>query len=243
MPKPVQSPVTRAAARIRELEVDHPTAIRSLLNEIVLDLGFPAPWDAPALDLPVVDTIAQVGDVHQLLLGGQHELRGEQGSYYTPDPLAEFLASFTDELERTRLAGVHPTDIAVIDPACGAGVLLVRKARRLTDYFIDVERERITELAPPTVSRAALRRGLFAPLARDCVFGVDIDPVAVDMTKTALWLETDGTVPITWMDDNVIVGDPLNGDLPPRLVDRHGGNPPAFQPHTIALPMDLGTRG
>lgn len=218
----------RVANRIRERAVEPRDAIRALLNEIALDIGFPAPWPVPALDLPVVDTIELVGEVHQLLLGGQSGRRGKQGSYYTPDALAEFMARFTSEIERDRLDGVHPMDVVVIDPACGAGVLLVRKALDLVNRLIDTEAHQIRALAGRDVERDTLRRGLFAPLARDCIFGVDIDPVAVDMTKTALWLETDGTVPITWLDGNVIVGDALDGDLPPRFVERYGGNPPAL---------------
>lgn len=214
-----------AAGQIRKLDVDYGEAIRGLLNGVAVAHGAAAPWPVSVSGLPQVDTIEMVGEIHQLLLGNQAGKRGDQGSYYTPDPLAQFMARFSAEVEESRFAGVYPTDIVAIDPACGAGVLLVRKAHALLGQLLVVEVEQINALTGGRASEEALRRGFFAGLARDCIFGVDIDPVAVDITKTALWLETDGSVPVTWMDRNVIVGDALAGDLPPRLVERFGGNP------------------
>jgi hypothetical protein len=57
----------------------------------------------------------------------------------------------------------------------------------------------------------------------ECVFGLDIDPVAVTLAKSALWLETLGKEDITFMDRNVIVGNPLSGPgaMPPKLEERY----------------------
>src|SRR5439155_25769971 len=119
-------------------------------------------------------------------------------------------------------------------------------ARKLTARWVATEGELarglIRETTDPAVAAKVtdteLARGFFAPLAADCVFGVDIDPIAVITTRTALWLETDGSVPITWLDRNVIVGNVLNGDQPPRLVERYGGNPPPLtgEPVHLVLP-------
>jgi hypothetical protein len=59
-----------------------------------------------------------------------------------------------------------------------------------------------------------------------CVFGVDLDPVAVEIARAACWLEAGGTRPLGWMDDNIIAGDTLAGVLPKPLRDRLDGPQP-----------------
>jgi hypothetical protein len=68
----------------------------------------------------------------------------------------------------------------------------------------------------------------------ECVYGIDTDPVAVDLARAVCWLETGGIWPITFMDANITAGDPLAGDSPKALEDRIDdpdplviiGNPP-----------------
>ena len=217
------------AEKVRAAGVDHHTAARAMVNALATNRGLAPPWDAPVLDLPTLADVNEVGEVHQLLLGRQDGQRGEQGSYYTPDPLAGFLARFVMDIQMSKLGDRHPMDVLLMDPACGAGVLLVRAARALTARLVEVELG-----CRPT---DALVRGLLPHLAADCVFGVDVDPVAVDLTKSALWLESDGVPPITWMDRNVIVGNVLEGDEPPKLAERQQSF--AGQPQTEGALFDL----
>jgi hypothetical protein len=53
-----------------------------------------------------------------------------------------------------------------------------------------------------------------------CVFGMDIDPTAVDLARAALWFEVSGEKPVSFMDQNVVVVDPLSGPdaQPPKLA-------------------------
>jgi hypothetical protein len=46
------------------------------------------------------------------------------------------------------------------------------------------------------------------------------NPVAVDLAKSACRLESGGAVPIDWLDDNIVIGNALAGDLPPALTAR-----------------------
>ncbi|GAA4071019.1 hypothetical protein [Nonomuraea soli] len=52
-----------------------------------------------------------------------------------------------------------------------------------------------------------------------------MDPIAVDLAKSACWLEIDGALPITFMDRNIIVGSVLAGDLPPRHAEVFPNSP------------------
>ncbi|MGW4754357.1 hypothetical protein [Streptomyces chartreusis] len=51
---------------------------------------------------------------------------------------------------------------------------------------------------------------------------MDIDPVAIDVAKTALWLEAGGRVRFTFMDRNVIVGNALDDEMPPAFSEQRG---------------------
>lgn len=202
---------TVVAKKIRDLGVDHHEAVRAMVNAVAVNRGLAAPWDAPPLDLPTLADINEVGEVHEILLGRQDGKRGEQGSYFTPVIVADAITRISIELPLQQ--GKHPLSILAMDPACGAGVFLVSAAQKLTLAWLAIE---LGVLDPPDwMLRAAL------PLvASECVFGVDIDPVAVELAKAAMWLEAGGIPPITWMDRNIICGNTLEGDEPPKLRQR-----------------------
>ena len=215
------------AAKVREQGMSPQHAARALVNKLATARFFPPPWEGvDDVGFPTPGSVEAIGEMHQLLLGKQSEKRGEQGSYYTPDPLADFMARFTAEILENRMSEVHPLSQVVVDPACGAGILLVRKARELTGRLIDLERKTIEEFLGIGGSREIIIQGLLPLIAPSLLFGLDIDPVAVDLTKSNLWLNTNALQPISWMDRNIVVGNVLDGDQPPALIDLYGGSPP-----------------
>ena len=134
------------------------------------------------------------------------------GSYYTPDSLVqELIKSALDPVIEQRLAAnpVNPVDallaIRVIDPACGSGHFLLAAARRLA--------ERLASLRSPdgAVTPIAYRHALREVTAR-CIFGVDRNPMAVELARTALWLEgfEEGR-PLGFLDHHLQCGDALLG--------------------------------
>jgi hypothetical protein len=139
------------------------------------------------------------------------------GSYYTPDSLVqEIIKSALDPVIEQRLAAnpANPVDtllaIRVIDPACGSGHFLLAAARRLS--------ERLASLRSPdgAVTPLAYRHALREVIAR-CIFGVDRNPMAVELARTALWLEgfEEGR-PLGFLDHHLQCGDALLG-----LTDLH----------------------
>jgi len=139
------------------------------------------------------------------------------GSYYTPDSLVqELIKSALDPVIAQRLAAnpTAPVDallaIRVIDPACGSGHFLLAAARRLA--------ERLAGLRSPdgAVTPLAYRHALREVIAR-CIFGVDRNPMAVELARTALWLEgfEEGR-PLSFLDHHLQCGDALLG-----LTDLH----------------------
>mgnify|MGYP006269194113 CR=1 FL=1 len=142
------------------------------------------------------------------------EARGNQrkttGSYYTPDSLVEALldTALDPVLDRTEGEAEDPAEalltLTVIDPACGSGHFLLAAARRIATR---VARHR----AEGTPSAADFRHAL-RDVARRCIHGVDRNPMAVELTKVALWIETvDPGLPLGFFDAQIRCGDSLLG--------------------------------
>ncbi|MET8820513.1 N-6 DNA methylase [Streptomyces rochei] len=114
-----------------------------------------------------------------------------------------------------------------MDPACGGGAFLIAAAHLLASAYAGLLYG--TQHPAPLITQAVK-----ADVMRTCLYGIDTDPVAVDLTKSACWLEAGGVPPINWLDNNIITGDALAGDLPPALAARLAtpnplaivGNPP-----------------
>ena len=152
------------------------------------------------------------------------------GSYYTPDALVqELIRSALDPVIAQRLAS-QPTNpveallaMRVIDPACGSGHFLLAAARRLA--------EQLAQLRAPdgAVQPQDYRHALREVIAR-CIFGVDRNPMAIELARTALWLEgfEEGR-PLSFLDHHLQVGDALFGLTDLKALE-HGIPKEAFKP-------------
>ncbi len=142
------------------------------------------------------------------------EQKGNQrkttGSYYTPDSLVQTLldSALDPVLDKTESEAAEPAEallkLTVIDPACGSGHFLLAAARRIATRLA-----RIRALGTPSTEdfRHALR-----DVARCCIHGVDRNPMAVELTKVALWIETvDPGLPLGFFDAQIRCGDALLG--------------------------------
>lgn len=115
-------------------------------------------------------------------------------------------------------------DIKLVDPAAGSGHFLIAAARRLARHLARV-RTGDDEPGPDAV-RHALR-----DVVGHCIHGVDINEMAVELCKVALWMETlDPGRPLSFLDRKIRPGNSLIGATPALL---HGGIPDnAFNPIT-----------
>jgi hypothetical protein len=166
--------------------------------------------------------------------------RKSTGSYYTPTSLIDcLLDSALDpvlddvqkraEVEATN-AGTDPSlaiadallAVTVCDPACGSGHFLVAAARRIAKRLATV-REHNPE---PTVQslRTALR-----DVVKHSIYGVDVNPMAVELAKVSLWLEAlEPGKPLGFLDSRIKCGNALIGATP-TLIDK-GIPDKAFRP-------------
>ena len=142
------------------------------------------------------------------------------GSYYTPDSLVqELIRSALDPVIAQTLAA-NPRqpvqallELSVCDPACGSGHFLLAAARRLAE---EVARLSATDGNPlPADYRHALR-----DVVAHCIYGVDKNPLAVELARTALWLEAyTPDRPLTFLDHHLRCGDALLGILDPAILE------------------------
>jgi hypothetical protein len=143
------------------------------------------------------------------------------GSYYTPDSLVQELVKSTLDpvIEQTLKAQPHePVNallaLTVCDPACGSGHFLLAAARRIAD---EVARLAAADGSPtPEDYRHALR-----DVVAHCIYGVDKNPMAVELARTALWLEAyTPDLPLSFLDHHLRCGDALLGVLDPAILER-----------------------
>ncbi len=134
------------------------------------------------------------------------------GSYYTPDSLVqELIKSALDPVIEQRIAAQPESPIEallairVIDPACGSGHFLLAAARRLAEKLAQL---RATD---GEQTEQDFRHALREVVSR-CIFGVDRNPMAIELARTALWLEgfEEGR-PLGFLDHHLQVGDALLG--------------------------------
>ena len=141
--------------------------------------------------------------------------RSSSGSHYTPDELvqplikhslehliqdivSDKLVSNTDKVEKL-------LRFKVADIACGSGHILLAAARRIG---LEVARLRTgSEQPEPNEVRRGVRHAI-----RNCIYGVDKNPYAVELCKVALWLEAHVPgEPLNFLDSKIKNGDAIVG--------------------------------
>ena len=151
--------------------------------------------------------------------------RSSSGSHYTPEELVRPLIQHSLEYiiqdclekpeERLKLSAPNAPKpilqerallaIKVCDISCGSGHILLSAARRIGTELAKV---RTGEDQPtPTAMRQAVR-----DVIRECIYGVDKNPLAVELCKVALWLEAHNPgEPLNFLDHKIKCGDAIVG--------------------------------
>jgi len=203
----------------RDLSVRHLGTIYEGLLEYHLDA------------LPAEDKDTQDG-WSVALLNDKGE-RKATGSYYTPDYIVKYIveqavgpmldAAIADVTgDAAQVEAV--LQVNVLDPAMGSGHFLVETTEFIARYLIDLA------IAPGKDGQGESdllywkRR-----VAQSCVYGVDLNPLAVELAKLSLWLTTVAKDrPLSFLDHHLRAGNALVGA---RLADLQlgGAKPKAKQ--------------
>lgn len=188
--------------------------------------------------------------------------RKSAGAYYTPASFVRFLVqetlgplcdehSPTDDPQPQAILGLR-----VLDPAMGSAHFLVGACRFLGQRLYEACRrcaeqglweripEEVTSYLPGRAPEGRSEAGLSAEKARsmckrliavNCLYGVDKNPLAVELAKLALWLESFAEeLPLTFLDHRLVCGDSLLG---PLNIVGDGPNSPMTPPYAIT-PLD-----
>jgi len=219
----------------------------SLLDQLIGWLDAPGgPCQSPALGIDML------GRLYERSFGRRApHARKSSGVYYTPDHIVRYMVESTIG---ALLEGSTPDDAAnlrILDPACGSGSFMLGALRHLTDWrlswYLEHDPARHAQTSVPPLYRdggghwrlTAAKRG---EILRASIFGVDIDPRAIEVAKLSLWLDTfegslDEAGALAHLGANVRCGNSLvdaefdYGETFPAVFERGGfdvviGNPP-----------------
>ena len=126
--------------------------------------------------------------------------------------------------------------LRVVDPAMGSGAFLVAACRFLARaYEAALIREGQCHQADVSgADRAGFRR----LVAQRCLFGVDVNPMAVHLARLSLWLTTlAAEKPLTFLDHHLLVGDSLVGASPSEVARQPPGRRPRRRTDARQLPL------
>ena len=167
--------------------------------------------------------VEQLGAVYETLLDYEPRVQGrsvtlqsgsgvrkETGTFYTPQPIADYLVRRTLEPLVRDVSPDRILQLRIVDPAMGSGAFLVAACRYLASAY-EAALVRAGGCHPSDIDepeRAAFRRAV----AERCLYGVDLNPMAVQLARLSLWLATlAADRPLTFLDHRLQVGDSLLG--------------------------------
>ena len=196
-------------------------------------------------EVPAGARVIEQRDAGQVYLETDRGERKATGSYYTPQYIVEYivdntLGSLVDEAvqrvkarakaAKSKAARVQAEqslvdevlNLKVLDPAMGSGHFLVEATEYLalalaTDPYVEVEISAEEDLIH--WKRRVVER---------CIYGVDKNPLAVELAKLSLWLATVAAdKPLSFLDHHLKCGDSLVGarvadlgDVPPVMLSK-----------------------
>jgi Eco57I restriction-modification methylase len=164
--------------------------------------------------------------------------RKATGSFYTPRTITEFLVR---RALRPLVEGKTADEIItlrIVDPAMGSGAFLVAACHYLADQC---ERAMVRDGQAAAADLSAVERATIRrTIAERCLFGVDLNPTAVQLARLSLWLTTLASDrPLTFLDHHLATGNSLIGA---RLSDLSRSPSARFRarpadPRSPQLPM------
>ena len=160
--------------------------------------------------------------------------RKATGSFYTPRSLTEFLVRRTLAPLVRDATAEQVLALRVLDPAMGSGAFLVAACRYLANAY---EQALIRDGALDAADIGEDDRSTFRRLvAQRCLFGVDINPMAVQLGRLSLWLATlAADKPLSFLDHHLRAGNSLVGTSIEELARRPG--PPVQRRPLADLPL------
>lgn len=180
--------------------------------------------------------VEQLGAVYERVLDytPAGERRKSSGTFYTPRAMTEYLVRRT---LAPLVRGKRPEEILalrVLDPSMGSGAFLVAACRYLADAYEEalISEGTVVRADLTVTDRARFRRAI----AQRCLYGVDINPTAVQLARLSLWLCTlAADRPLSFLDHHLRAGNSLVGASGGDLARQ----PPGRGRRSLAGPLPL----
>lgn len=138
------------------------------------------------------------------------EGRKASGTFYTPRAVTAHLVRRALEPLVQGRSAAEILDLRIVDPAMGSGAFLVAACRYLAAA---AEKALIRDGTWHTGDVTAMDRvRLRRDVASRCLYGVDLNPMAVQLARLSLWLATlAADKPLSFLDHHLVTGDSLVG--------------------------------
>ena len=148
--------------------------------------------------------------------------RKSTGSYYTPQHIVDYIVENTvgpliddiiDKVDNAEEQIEHILELNILDPAMGSGHFLVGTTNYIARRICQIE------------SKGDISEQMFIERKRDvarrCIYGVDVNPLAVDLASVSLWLETlSSERPLSFLSAHLKSGNSLIGSYIDELFEK-----------------------
>lgn len=118
--------------------------------------------------------------------------RERSASFYTPQVLTEFTVGQAIEVlqEEGRIKTAEDVlSLTICEPAMGSGAFAVEAVRQLAELYLQLREDELDQQVEPELRTVELQK-IKAHIALHQVYGVDLNPTAVELAEISLWLDT-----------------------------------------------------
>ena len=214
---------TRHLGSVYEGLLEHPFRVAPEQYAAVTEYGSQI-WK-PATEVTVANAVETVPE-NGLYVVNDEEERKSAGAYYTPDYVVTYIVEETISplVENVRQdlidQGFEPgtqeyigpffkriTDLKILDPAMGSAHFLTKATGYLAEQVMEEVRDAETEFSVAFDEQHVRRE-----IAKECIYGVDVNGMAVELGKLSMWLETlAADQPLAFLDHHFKQGNSLVG--------------------------------
>jgi adenine-specific DNA-methyltransferase len=187
----------------------HLAVDNKVLKEIIGNLYYPeCPYEFSVLPIEILGNIYEkflgktirfrnVKNAHTVIVEEKPEVRKAGGVFYTPQFIVNFIVQNTVAEKIQDKTPDEISEIKICDPACGSGSMLVGAYQCLLSYHLDYYtnekniKRALKKGSVFQVSHSSFRLTIAEKqrILQNNIFGVDIDPQAVEVTKLSLYLK------------------------------------------------------
>lgn len=137
--------------------------------------------------------------------------REKSASYYTPEVLTKALVKYTLKERLPQLSADDILSLTVCEPAMGSAAFLNEAVNQLAEAYLTKKQTELNQRIPHDDYKAALQT-VKMHIADHNVYGVDLNPIAVELAEVSLWLNAlNGSNQVPWFGYQLFNGNSLVG--------------------------------